>query len=144
MTENVVTPQTEQQAEPTLRRNLELPKGVLQQNLKTLVYLGAALLVIMAALFSSSGKKTPAQQASTKGQPPQPALQDNTDSNVQELKSQFQAERQKEHQAPMTAAATGDPALASATPAQQAAAAADGATGVSAACVPGQPCPQTQ
>src|SRR3984885_13320272 len=129
MTENVVTPQTEQQAEPTLRRNLELPKGVLQQNLKTLVYLGAALLVIMAALFSSSGKKTPAQQASAKGQPPQPALQDNTDSNVQELKNQLQAERQKEQRATMAAAAMGDPALASATPAQRAAAAACGAPG---------------
>ena len=97
MTENIFTPHTEAaaepQAEPTLRRNLELPKGVLQKNLKTFVYLGAALLVIVAALFSSSGKKTPAQQASAKGQPPQPALQDNTDSNVQELKNQLQAER---------------------------------------------------
>ena len=65
MTENVFTPHTEPQAEPTLRRNLELPKGVLQKNLKTFVYLGAALLVIVAALFSSSGKKTPA----TTGQP---------------------------------------------------------------------------
>ena len=67
MTENIFTPrtdaQTEPQGDPTLRRNLELPKGVLQKNLKTFVYLGAALLVIVAALFSSSGKKTPAQQA---------------------------------------------------------------------------------
>ena len=115
MTENVFTPHTEPQAEPTLRRNLELPKGVLQKNLKTFVYLGAALLVIVAALFSSSAKKIPAQQASAKGQPPQPALQDNTDSNVQELKNQLQAERQKEQQT-MAAAAMGDSALASATP----------------------------
>ena len=92
MTENMfppsTDPQTESRPEPILRRNLELPKGVLQKNLKTFVYLGAALLVIVAALFSSSGKKTPAQQAAAKGQPPQPALQDNTDNNVQELKSQ--------------------------------------------------------
>ena len=108
MTENVFTPHTEPQAEPTLRRNLELPKGVLQKNLKTFVYLGAASLVIVAALFSSSGKKTPAQQAAAKGQPPQPTLQDNTDSNVQELKNQLQAERQKEQQATMAAAAMGD------------------------------------
>ena len=78
MTENIITPHTEPQpephAEPTLRHNLKLPKDVLQKNLKTFVYLGAALLVIVAALFSSSGKKTPAQQASAKGQPPQPAL----------------------------------------------------------------------
>ncbi len=152
MTDNIFTPHTEPQldpkSEPTLRHNLDLPRGVLQKNLKTFVYLGAALLVIVAALFSSSGKKTPAQQASAKGQPPQPALQDNTDSNVQELKNQLQAERrseqQKEQQATMAAAVMGDPALASATPAQQAAAAAYGPTGVAAPCVPGRPCPQAQ
>jgi type IV secretory pathway VirB10-like protein len=144
MTENVFTTHTEPQAEPALRRNLELPKGVLQKNLKTFVYLGAALLVIVAALFSSSGKKTPGQQANAKGQPPQPALQDNTDSNVQELKNQLQAERQKEQQATMAAAAMGDSALASATPQQRAAAAAYGPTGVAVPCIPGQPCPQTQ
>jgi type IV secretion system protein TrbI len=134
MTENIFTPradvQTEPQGDPTLRRNLELPKGVLQKNLKTFVYLGAALLVIVAALFSSSSKKTPGQQANAKGQPPQPTLQDNTDSNVQELKNQIQAERQKERQATMAAAAMGDPALASATPAQRTVAAAYGPTGV--------------
>jgi type IV secretion system protein VirB10 len=144
MTENVFTPQPEPQSEPTLRRNLELPKGVLQKNLKTFVYLGAASLVIVAALFSSSGKKTPGQQASTKGQPPQPALQDNTDSNVQEWKNQLQAERQKEQQATLAAAAMGDLALASATPQQRAAAAAYGPTGVAVPCIPGQPCPQAQ
>src|SRR5208337_2745490 len=148
MTENIFTthtePQTSPAGDPTLRRNLELPKGVLQKNLKIFVYLGAALLVIVAALFSSSGKKTPAQQAGTKGQPPQPTLQDNTDSNVQELKNQIQAERQKERQATMAAAALGDPALASATPAQRTAAAAYGPNGVAAPCVPGQPCSQLQ
>ena len=155
MTENIFTshndaqanPQIDPQAEPTLRRNMELPKGVLQKNLKTFVYLGAALLVIVAALFSSSGKKGPTQQANAKGQPPQPALQDNTDSNVLELKNQLQAERQKEQQATTAAAAMGDPALASATPAQQAAVAAYGPSGVAALtapCAPGRPCPQTQ
>src|ERR1039457_5414089 len=119
MTENNRTSHTDAQAgmhaepqvEPTLRGLLEQPKGVLQKNLKTFVYLGAALLVTVAALFSSTGKKTPAQQAAAKGQPPQPTLQDNTDSNVQELKNQIQAERQKEQQATMAAAAMGDPAL---------------------------------
>ena len=150
MTENISTsrtdPQAEPETEPTLRRNLELPKGVLQKNLKTFVYLGAALLVIVAALFSSSGKKTPAQQGSAKGPPPQPTLQDNTENNVQELKDQLQAERQKE-QATIGAAAMGDPALASGTPAQQAAAAAYGPTGaaaVTAPCGPGRSCPPAE
>jgi len=74
------------QFEPELRHTTNEPKGVLQKNLKTFVYLGAALLVIVAAIFSSTGKKTPAQQAAQKGQPPQPTLQDNTDNNVQDLK----------------------------------------------------------
>jgi type IV secretory pathway VirB10-like protein len=146
MTENIFTTRTDARTEPpcdpTLRGNLELPKGVMQKNLKTFVYLGAALLVIVAALFSSSGKKTPVQQASAKGQPPQPTLQDNTDSNVQELKNQIQAERQKERQTTMAAAAMGDPALASATPVQRTTAAAYGPTGVAAPCVPDQPCSQ--
>jgi len=144
MTENVFTPHTEPPAESTLRRNLELPKGVLQKNLKTFVYLGAASLVIVAALFSSSGKKTPGQQPATKGQPPQPSLQDNTDNNVQELKNQLKAERQKEQQAAIAAAAAADPALASATPQQRAAVAGYGPTGLSETCIPGQPCPQAQ
>jgi type IV secretion system protein VirB10 len=129
----------EPRTEPTLRRVMLDPKGVLQKNLKTAVYLGAALLVIAAAIFSSTTKKTPGQQVAAKGQPPQPILQDNTDNNVQDLKNQLKAEREKEQQ---QAATGGDPALASATPAQQAAAAAYGPTGVAAPCVPGQPCPQ--
>ena len=153
MTENNRTSHTDAQAgahaepqvEPTLRGLLEQPKGVLQKNLKTFVYLGAALLVIVAALFSSTGKKTSAQQAAAKGQPPQPTLQDNTDSNVQDMKNQVQAERQKERQAAMAAVAGQAPALASVTPAQQAAAAAFGPTGeASTSCGPGRPCGQAQ
>ena len=138
MAENDLDPQL--QSEPQLRLSKDQPQGVLKKNLKTFVYLGAALLVIVAAFFSSSGKKTPTQQA--KGQPPQPMLQDNTDNNVQDLKNQLQAERQKEQQ--QTALAAADPTLAGATPAQQTAAAAYGPTGLAAPCVPGQPCPQVQ
>ena len=152
MTENNRTSHTDAQAgthaepqvDPTLRGLLEQPKGVLQKNLKTFVYLGAALLVIVAALFSTTGKKTPAQQAAAKGQPPQPTLQDNTDNNVQDMKNQVQAERQKEQQA-VSAAAGQDPALASATPAQQAAAAAFGPSGEApTSCGSGRRCGQLQ
>jgi type IV secretion system protein VirB10 len=149
MAENIFAPQTEANAgpqfEPELRHTTNEPKGVLQKNLKTFVYLGAALLVIVAAIFSSTGKKTPAQQAAQKGQPPQPTLQDNTDNNVQDLKNQLQAQRQKEQQqAALVAATGGDPALASATPAQRTAAAAYGPTGAVTPCMAGQPCPQQQ
>jgi len=150
MAESIFTPHPESPIDPELRHTPNEPKGVLQKNLKTFVYLGAASLVIVAAIMSSAGKKTPAQQAAAKGQPPQPTLQDNTDNNVQDLKNQLQAQRQKDQQQAALAAATGgDPALASATPAQRAAAAAYGPTGAGAPCIPGQgipgqPCPQTQ
>jgi type IV secretion system protein TrbI len=141
MAENNVIPPTQPQTEPELRHTSIQPKGVLQKNLKTFVYLGAALLVIVAAIFSSSGKKTPGQQAAGKNQPPQPMIQDNTDNNVQDLKNQLQAERLKEQQQAVIAAAQGDPAFGSATPAQQAALGSLTPTGQ---CVPGQPCPPAQ
>jgi hypothetical protein len=98
---------------------------------------GGAVRFVLKEVANATG-----QRERPKGQPPQPMLQDNTDSNVQELKNQIQAERQKELQA--TVAAVGDPALASGTPAQRISAAAYGPTGVAAPRVPGQPCLQSQ
>ena len=92
MTEPVIA--AEQPVEPELRKRAIDPKGVLQKNLKPLLYLGVALLVILAAVFSSHGKKTPAQVAAEKSGPPQPMVQDNTDNNIQDLKNQLDAERQ--------------------------------------------------
>jgi type IV secretory pathway VirB10-like protein len=128
-----------QTSEPGLAKRAIEPKGVLQKNLKPMLYLGAALLVIVAAVFSGSGKKPGTQKGATPNQPPQPMLQDTTDNNVQDLKNQVAAAQQKDAQQ-----AANDPALASATPAQQAAAQAYGPTGQAVPCVPGQPCPQQQ
>jgi type IV secretion system protein TrbI len=121
------------QAEPSLVRDTHEPKGVLKKNLKPLIYLGAALLVIVAAVFSGTSKKTPSQQAAARHEPPQPTVQDNTDNNVQDLKNQLAAEQQKEAQ---------QAGLANATAAQQTAAAAYSPTGQAVPCVPGQPCAQ--
>ena len=85
-----ITPEAQIAPEPELRRRFVDPKGVLQKNMKLALYLGAALLVILAAVFSSIGKKTPGSAATAKNQTPQPAVQDNTDNNVAELKSQLQ------------------------------------------------------
>jgi type IV secretory pathway VirB10-like protein len=130
------------QAEPELTQRTVEPKGVLQKNIKMFVFLGASLLVILAAIFSSTGKK-PASQSAAKNQPPQPMLQDNTENNVADLKNQLAAEREKEQQNTLAATAA-DPALAHATPAQQAAAAGYTPSGLPVGCVPGQPCPQMQ
>src|SRR5580704_2902424 len=112
--------------EPELRRREHQPQGVLRKNLKPLIYLGATALVVIAALFSGSSKKTPSQSAAWRHEPPQPTVQDNTDNNVQDLRNQLAAEQQRQAQ---QTGATGDPALATATPAQQAAAARYSSTG---------------
>lgn len=127
-----------QQDEPELRRTKDEPKGVLQKNLKPLMYLGVAVIVIVAAIFSSTGKKG---QKPTKGQPPQPMVEDNTDNNVQDLKNQLQAEQQKQQQQAAAAAAMGaNPTAYGTTPNPDYA-----PGGRYFGCVPGQPCtPQMQ
>lgn len=130
------------QNEPELKKNALSPRGVLQKNAKPLMYLGVALLVILAGVFSSRTKPTNGKSAAAQNLPPQPTVQDNTDNNIQDLKSQLAAERQ--HEAEMAAAqqAMTDPAMPLATPAQRAAAASYSATGQASPCLPGQPCVQ--
>lgn len=127
-------------ADPELTKKAIDPKGVLQKNLKVFVFLGACALVICAGLFSANSKKAPAQAAG-QNQGPQPVLQDNTESNVADLKNTVAAGQQRETQA---ASAAIDPALAGATPSQQAAAASYGPNGQPVPCAPGQPCSQQQ
>jgi type IV secretion system protein TrbI len=138
MPEPITTSPSHSASEPELHRAEQEPKGVLQKNLKPMLYLGAAILVIVAAVFSGTGKKTAGPKASGH-QAPQPTLLDTTDNNVQDLKSQVAAAEQKAAQQEPNTSSTIDPALA---PAQQAAAAAYGPTGQSIPCVPGQPCAQ--
>lgn len=117
---------------PELRRNSLDPKGVLKKNLKPLLYLGAALLIIVAAVFSSHGKK--ASGHASKDAPPQPMVQDNTDSNIQDLKNQLAAEREKAANQALNAPVN-NPALGMAAPSPT----------QTTACIPGQPCyPQPQ
>jgi type IV secretory pathway VirB10-like protein len=118
---------TGQAGEPELRKHAFDPRGVMQKNLKPLLYLGAALLVIVAALFSSRQK--PSSRADVSGVPPQPIVQDNTENNVQALKEQLAAERQKQADQAAMGQAGADPTLPSATPQQRAASAAYGLTG---------------
>jgi type IV secretion system protein TrbI len=128
-------------AEPELKKEVFEPRGVLQKNMKMLVFLGASALVIVAAIISAGGKK-PSTQAPAKNQPPQPTVQDNTDNNIQDLKNQLAVEQQKEtqQQAALAQATATNPVLTGGTPAQEAAAAGYAPNGLPGACVPGQPC----
>ena len=139
MSESIANPSSQVPVEPELHRAEGEPKGVLQKNLKPMLYVGVAVLVIAAAVFSGTGKKTTTQQAATGHQTPQPTLQDSTDNNVQDLKNTVAAAQQRAAQQGMAGT---EPALQNATPAQQAAAAAYGPNGQPIPCVPGQPCAQ--
>jgi type IV secretion system protein VirB10 len=130
--------------EPELRRHEVEPKGVIRKNLKVLLFLGASAVVVIAALVSTSGRKAPSQSSAARHEPPQPAIQDSTDNNVQDLKNQLALERQKEAQAAAAAPQLPATTLPNTTLAQQTAAAAYGPTGQSAVCTPGQPCAQQQ
>src|ERR1700749_3711675 len=112
MTETTINAQQAVPPEPELVRDVHEPRGVLRKNIKPFIYLGAALLVILAAVFSGTNKKTPSQQTEARHDPPQPTVQENTDNNVQDLKNQLAAEKQREAQ---QTGATEDPALATAT-----------------------------
>jgi len=117
------------------------PKGVLPKNLKPLLYVSVALLVIVAAVFSGTGKKAATQKETTSHQASTPLLQDNTASNAQELRSDAAAAEQR---MPQQGANAADPPPQNMTPAQQAAAAAYGPNGEPGPCIPGQPCVQQQ
>lgn len=127
------------QTEPELKNRTTTPRGVLQKNLKTMVYMGVVLLLVVA-MFVSSGKKKGTAGAKAKDATPAPQIQDNTANNVQALHTQLEIEHQRQQQEAASLAAA---SASYGTPAQQAAAASYGATGQGIApvpCVPGQVC----
>jgi type IV secretion system protein VirB10 len=107
--------------DPQLTDRTPQPKGVLQKNLKTMLYMGAVGLLILAT-FISSRKKTPTAAETAKNNPPQPYVQDNTANNVDALQRQLAADKLKKQQDGQLAGATG-------TGAQQTVAAAYGPDG---------------
>lgn len=124
--------------EPELKDRTSTPRGVLQKNLKTMVYVGVVLLLV-TAMFVSSGKKKGTSNATTKDAAPAPQVQDNTANNVEALRTQLATEHKRQQQEASLAAASGS----NGTLAPQAPAASYGAAGQSVApvpCVPGQVC----
>ena len=122
-----------------LQQAVNEPKGVIRKNLKVWIFLGACAVVVSAGLISNWTKKESGHAAASQHVVPQPALQDNTDNNVQDLKNQLAAERQREAQAATAQAAQENSALAAIG---QGVAAGAGLTGQVEPCTPGQPCQQ--
>lgn len=127
-------------AEAELRQGQPAPKGVLPKNLKPWLYLSAALLVIVAAVLSDTGKKSATQHGAASRQTGTPQLEDNTETNQQELRSDAAAAEQT---MPGQGADAANPPTQTMTPAQQATAGAYGPNGEPNPCVPGEPCTQS-
>jgi type IV secretory pathway VirB10-like protein len=123
--------------EPELRRNAQDPKGVIQKNLKAMLYIGAVVVVVLALVLSSFQKaKTPGPNKQAAAQP---VVQDNTASNVEALQQQVASDKARDKQDAAIAAAAGN-----GTPAQQVAGGSYSATGQPTPCQPGQYCPPPQ
>lgn len=125
--------------DPQFTNRVIKPRGVIEKNLKILLYLGAATVLVLATIVSSFHKKSAitADKANTTASAP--AVQDNTANNVAALHAQLTSEDQKP---PQTTASTQN-IDATGTPAQRAALAGYGPNGLPApvnACAPGQPC----
>lgn len=129
--------QPDPQDEPALRHNTVEPRGVMQKNLKALLYTGAVVIVVIALALSSFQKaKTPTPNKQTAAQP---VVQDNTASNIEALQQQVAADKARDKQDAAMAAAAG-----AGTSAQQTAAGTYGATGQLLPCQAGQYCPPPQ
>jgi type IV secretion system protein VirB10 len=131
-------------ADPKLQQALNEPKGVIRKNLKVWIFLGACAVVVSAGLISNWTKKESGHGASSQHAVPQPALQDNTDNNVQDLKNQLAAERQREAQAAAAQAAqvNAAPTTMSGIPTQPGLVSGLSSAAQVGLCAPGQPCQQ--
>ena len=126
-------------AKPGLKKNDVEPKGVIGRNLKLRVYLGIAVLFIVATSLSSLHHRTPAKSDPHK--PPSPMLQDASATNIEEMRRELTRQTQEAAAHPNAgdmslAGGTQNPAFGqsmSGPYAQNAMAANNG-------CFPGQPC----
>jgi type IV secretion system protein VirB10 len=81
-------------SEPSLVKRITDPKGVIGKNLKPMLYVAAAMLVIGASIISGTPKKSAAGKNSASGLPPQPLLTDSTETNVLDLNSHLAAAKE--------------------------------------------------
>jgi type IV secretion system protein TrbI len=76
------------ESEPSLANIAAQPMGVIRRNLKMQVYLGIAVLFIIATAVSSMHHKTPANKLDP-NTPPAPMVQDASATNIEEMKREI-------------------------------------------------------
>ncbi len=117
---------------PELENHAPEPKGVIRRNLKMQVYLGIAVLFIIATAISSLRHKPATKQ---QGHPPTPMVQD-SNANIKEMKRSLEAQQRQ-----AAGSRLGNPTPEMATPSQPGVQPyAPGEAPSAYPCVPGQPC----
>ena len=81
-------------SEPVLTNSVTEPLGVLRRNLKMQVYLGIAVLFIIATTVSSLHHKTPTNKVDP-NTPPTPFVQDASATNIEEMKREIAKQQQE-------------------------------------------------
>jgi len=122
-----------EQASPGLQDHTPEPQGVIRRNLKLQVYLGIAVLFIVATAVSSLRHKPAAKQ---QGQPPTPMVQDSA-TNIEEMRKSLEMQQRQTAAPRLEGVPAAVPAAAGAQPYPPD---VPGAY----SCVPGQPCPPAQ
>jgi len=118
---------------PALQAHTPEPQGVIRRNLKMQVYLGIAILFIIATAVSSLRHKPVAKQ---QGQPPAPMVQDSA-ANIEEMRKSLESQQQQST-APRV---DGVPAVSPSPPPTGAQQYGPSDMPTAYNCVPGQPCP---
>jgi type IV secretion system protein VirB10 len=136
----IPTPNTTATApEVDLTNKATQPSGVIRRNLKMQVYLGIAVLFIIATMLSSLRHKTAGNKADP-NKPPAPMVQDASTTNVEEVRREI-GKQQQEAAHPTSAT---DPSLATAAqmalPGQMASMPYANGMPANYPCAPGQPC----
>jgi type IV secretion system protein TrbI len=82
------------ESEPSLANSAAQPMGVIRRNLKMQVYLGIAVLFIIATAVSSMHHKTPANKFDP-NTPPSPMVQDASPTNIEEMRREIAKQQQE-------------------------------------------------
>ena len=88
------TEETRQQPEARLENKVTEPLGVFRRNLKMQLYLGVAVLFIIATAISSMHHKPVTNKQAQQG-PPQPMVQPPNDASIEEMKQNLQKQEQQ-------------------------------------------------
>ena len=128
------TPVPNSQIEPQFTDRSAKPKGVIAKNFKTMLYIGAMVLLVVTMLVSNVFKKGKTGPKA-KNETPPPVVQDNMENNVAAMHAQFgeekrqQGQQDQQKQQDAALAGTGTATGPFATPQQRAAAAGYGPNG---------------